>query len=339
MSRVNQQSQKATIQLPIPVTVHGASPKTVPRPTPPSISCSKGKTYFYLKDIDTILFSATQTVCPFSSEIEQDFTHDDPHLENLFQLRYDLSRYIQIAATPDDAELKYTGPLFQCLATIHIVSSGSTYSLSEEQKTSWKWLENTLYHAASTFSVDSLLPLEFAMLPLPSYYGYLCIHKKQCHALRCTRNSRLAFHSLVGLLNLFYGCALVRYESGRSGDPRCPLSPSETLSHSGLSQSHVCDIIDALQPEALGRCVGVVLDPTASTLGSILPWLNRIRVPIWIITGMSITLLESKSFKYCTFDIICPHGDEKLQLRALINKTIAADIKPGLSTIDPDSLH
>ncbi|KAG1839809.1 hypothetical protein DFJ58DRAFT_733149 [Suillus subalutaceus] len=73
------------------------------------------------------------------------------------------SRYIQVAATPDNSELKYTGPLFQCLATIQIVSSGSTHSPSGGQKASWRWLENTLHHATSTFSIDSLLPLDFSI--------------------------------------------------------------------------------------------------------------------------------------------------------------------------------
>ncbi|KAG1777573.1 hypothetical protein EV702DRAFT_1045313 [Suillus placidus] len=115
----------------------------------PSISSSKDRNYFFLKKIDLILFSATQTV----------------------------------AATPDDSELKYTGPLFQCLTAIQIITSGTTHTLSGEQKASWQWLEDTLYHATSTFSIDSLLPLEFSMLDLPSSYGYLCIHTKHSHAL------------------------------------------------------------------------------------------------------------------------------------------------------------
>ncbi|KAG2358815.1 hypothetical protein BDR07DRAFT_1488951 [Suillus spraguei] len=149
MSRINQQPRKTIPQPQISPTVQDAPPKTTPRPIPPSISFLNGRTYFYLKNVDALLFSATQT----------------------------------IATTPDDAVLKYTGPLFQRLATIHIVTSGSTYALSEKQKISWKWLENTLHHATSTFSIDSILPLQFAMLPLPSYYGYLRNHKKQSDAI------------------------------------------------------------------------------------------------------------------------------------------------------------
>ncbi|KAG2030697.1 hypothetical protein BDR03DRAFT_1016847 [Suillus americanus] len=194
MSRHNAESSSALPQHPsLPAIPTGPPP---PPPAPPSISCSKDRNYFYLKEVDSILFSAMQTVCPFPSEVKPDFTHEDPDPENIFDLRFDLSRYIQVAATPDDSELKYTGLLFQRLATIQIVSSGSTHSLSGEQKASWKWLENTLHHAASTFSIDSLLPLDFSMLPLPSSYGYLRNHKKASHALRCAQRSRLAFHSL-----------------------------------------------------------------------------------------------------------------------------------------------
>ncbi|KAG1781315.1 hypothetical protein EV702DRAFT_1193494 [Suillus placidus] len=89
-----------------------------PMSAAPSISSSKDRNYFFLKKVDLILFSATQTVCPFPSQVKLDFTHEDPDPETIFQLCFNLSRYIQVAATPDDSELKYTGPLFQHLATI-----------------------------------------------------------------------------------------------------------------------------------------------------------------------------------------------------------------------------
>jgi hypothetical protein len=278
-------------------------------------------------------------VCPFPSEVKPDFTHEDPDPENIFDLRFNLSRYIQVAATPDDSELKYTGPLFQRLSTIRIVSSGTTHTLSGEQKASWQWLENTLHHAASTFSIDSLLPLEFSMLPLPSSYGYLRNHKKHSHALRCARRSRLAFHSLVGLLNLFYGRALVRYETANHADPRRPLSPSQTLIQSGLSDTHVCDIIDALKPEMLGRCVGVVFNPKSSALGVLFPYLNRIRVPVWVKIGTSKGIYYSNTLNYPSFKLAIPQGEEELRIRTMINRTIADDFRPSPSNPNPDSLH
>ncbi|KAG2754071.1 hypothetical protein P692DRAFT_20870184 [Suillus brevipes Sb2] len=122
---------------------------------------------------------------PYPSQVKQDFMHEDLNIETVFKLRFNLSQYIQVAATPDDSELKYTGPLFQCLATIQIVSSGMAHTLCAEQKASWKWLEDTLHHTASTFTIDSMLPMEFAMLPLPLSYGYLRVHKKLAHALWC----------------------------------------------------------------------------------------------------------------------------------------------------------
>ncbi|KAG2110396.1 uncharacterized protein F5147DRAFT_652005 [Suillus discolor] len=64
-------------------------------PTPPSCSFPKDRNYFYLKEVDWILFSAMQTV----------------------------------AATPNDLELKYTGPLFQRLTTIQIVGSGTSHTV------------------------------------------------------------------------------------------------------------------------------------------------------------------------------------------------------------------
>ncbi|KAG2083675.1 uncharacterized protein F5147DRAFT_782825 [Suillus discolor] len=105
-------------------------------PTVPSISCSDDRHYFYLKDVDSIVFSATQTVCPFSSKVKPDFMHEDSDPEEIFKLQFILSRYIQVAATPDNSELKYTGTLFQRLATIQRVPSGTSYALSSEQKSS-----------------------------------------------------------------------------------------------------------------------------------------------------------------------------------------------------------
>jgi hypothetical protein len=133
--------------------------------------------------------------------------HEDLDIETVFKLCFNLSRYIQVAATPDDSELKYISPLFQCLATIQIVGSGMAHTLCAKQKASWKWLENTLHHTTSTFAIDSMLPMEFAMLRLPSLY--LRVHKKHVHALWCVQRSRLVFHTLMGLVNLFYGRALV----------------------------------------------------------------------------------------------------------------------------------
>lgn len=278
-------------------------------------------------------------MCPYPSQVKQDFSHEDPDIETVFKLRFNLSRYIQVAATPDDSELKYTGPLFQRLATIQIVGSGTSHTLCAEQKASWKWLEDTLHHAASTFAIDSLLPMEFAMLPMPSSYGYLRVHKKHAHALRCAQRSRLAFHTLMGLVNLFYGRALVRYETGSYSDPRRPLSPSRTLIHSGLSETHVCDILDALQPEVLGRCVGVVLDPQSSGLGIVYPYLNRIRVPVWVKIGSSKGIFNKNSIKYHSFHIAIPSKDEEIRVRALVHKTTADEYQPSSSDVDPDSLH
>ncbi|KAG1803281.1 uncharacterized protein BJ212DRAFT_1304609 [Suillus subaureus] len=119
--------------------------------TPPSYSFPKDRNYFCLKEVDWILFSAMQTV----------------------------------TATPNNSELKYTGPLFQCLTTIQIIGSGTSHTPSTGQKASWKWLEDMLHHTTSIFSMDSILPLEFSMLPLPSSYSYLHIHKKQSHAVWC----------------------------------------------------------------------------------------------------------------------------------------------------------
>ncbi|KAG1875686.1 hypothetical protein F4604DRAFT_1680587 [Suillus subluteus] len=232
-----------------------------PPPTPPLCSFPKDRNYFYLKEVDWILFLAMQTVCPFPSQIKPDFTHDDPDIDTIFQLRSNLSRHIQVAATPNNSELKYTGPLFQCLATIQIVGSGTSHTLSPGQKASWKWLEDTLHHTASIFSIDCLLPLEFSMLPLPSSYSYLCVRKKQSHAVR---------H------------ALLQYKTANYADPQHPLSPSRTLIQSGLSETRICDILNVLQPEVLGRCIGVVLDPQSSALGILYPYLNYIHVPAWV---------------------------------------------------------
>ncbi|KAG2063590.1 hypothetical protein BDR04DRAFT_1163525 [Suillus decipiens] len=308
-------------------------------PAPPSCSFPKDKNYFYLKEVDWILFSAMQTVCPFPSQIKPDFTHDDPDIETIFQLQCNLSRNIQVAATPNDSELKYTGPLFQRLATIQIVGSGTSHTLCAGQKASWKWLEDTLHHTASIFSIDSLLPLEFSMLPLPSSYSYLHVHKKQSHAVQCAKKSRLAFHSLVGLVNLFYGRALVRYETGNYVDPRRPLSPSRTLIQSGLSETHVCDILDVLQLEVLGRCIGVVLDSQSSALGVLYPYLNCICVPVWVKIGTSKGIFYTNTIKHPAFYLTIPSTEEQLRIRAMINKTITQDFRPSPSDLDPNSLH
>jgi hypothetical protein len=155
------------------------------------------------------------------------------------------------------------------------------HTLCAKQKASWKWLEDTLHHTTSTFTIGSMLPMEFAMLPLQSLYSYLRVHKKQAHALRCAQRLRLAFHTLMGLINLCYGCALVQYKSGSYSDPRRPLSPSHAPIYSGLSETHVCNILDVLQPEVLGRCVGVVLDPLSSDLGVVYLYFNRIYCGAW----------------------------------------------------------
>ncbi|KAG1763975.1 hypothetical protein EV702DRAFT_1051518 [Suillus placidus] len=76
--------------------------------------------FFYVKAADCVLFSAMQTVCLSFSEVKDDFKHEDPDPEEIFKLRFTLRQYIQTASTPDDMELKYSGPLLQCLATINI---------------------------------------------------------------------------------------------------------------------------------------------------------------------------------------------------------------------------
>ncbi|KAG2124392.1 uncharacterized protein EDB93DRAFT_1110660, partial [Suillus bovinus] len=337
---VSIQSASSSLSIPWHANTRASAPiPTTPPWAAPWISSSKDRNYFYLKEVDSILFSATQSVCPFPSQVKADFRHEDPDPDDLFQLRFQLSRYIQIAATPDDSELQYTGPLFQRLAAIRIVTVGTTYSLSAEQQTSWKWLENTLHHAASILSIDSLLPMDFSMLPLPSSYGYLRYHKKHSHALRCAQKSRLAFHSLIGLVNLFYGRALVRFENSSSSDPRRPLPPPEVLVQSGLSNSHVCDIIDALKPEMLGRCVGVVLDPRSSEFGILYPYLNRIRVPVWVQIGSAKGIFNTKSLNHPLFQIAIPTREEELRVRAMVNQAMADDVKPSPSNPDPDSLH
>ncbi|KAG1899900.1 uncharacterized protein F5891DRAFT_1189381 [Suillus fuscotomentosus] len=264
------------------------------------------------------------TACPSISEVKLDFKHEDPDPEEIFELRFDLCQYIQIASTPDDMELKYSGPLLQHLTTINIVSRRMTHALSKEQKTSWHWLENTLYHAASVFSTDALLPMEFHTLPLPSSYGYLRDHKTHGHALRCAKRSRLAFHGLLGLSNLFYGQ---------------PPSPSQMLVESGLSESHVCDIISALQPEILGRCVGVVLDPRKSEWGHIFPYLNDIRAPVWVKVGRYRGAYDPKTFKADNFKTAVPREDEKIKVGSVISKTISEETSSDSSAVNPDSLH
>ncbi|KAG2030619.1 hypothetical protein BDR03DRAFT_1016957 [Suillus americanus] len=57
-----------------------------PPPAPPLCSFPKDRNYFYLKDVDWILFSAMQTMCPFPSQIKPDFTHDNPNIKTIFQL-------------------------------------------------------------------------------------------------------------------------------------------------------------------------------------------------------------------------------------------------------------
>lgn len=87
------------------------------------------------------------------------------------------------------------------------------------------------------------------------------VHKKHTKALRCAQRSRLVFYTLIGLVNLFCGYALVRYETSSYTDSRRPLSPSRPLVHSGLRETYIYAILDMLQQEMLSRYVGVVLDP------------------------------------------------------------------------------
>jgi hypothetical protein len=311
----------------------------VKHPDIQSRSPASNRNFTYLSETDSLLFSATQTVCPYATEVKPDFKHEDPDPEELFELRFELSQYLQIAATPDDMELKYTGPLLQRLSTIRIITRGMTHSLSAEQKTSWQWLENTLHHAASVFSTNCLLPLHFRMLPLPSSYGYTRNHKTHRHALKCAKRSRLAFHSLLGLVNLFYGRVLGKYEAVRPFDSQRPPSPSRMLLESGLSEAHVSDIINALQPEILGRCVGVVLDPRTSEWGFLFPYLNRIQVPVWLKVGRRFGPYDPKSFKSEQFKMAAPRKDEQLKIGTVINKAISQEVISGPSDTNPDSLH
>jgi hypothetical protein len=280
-------------------------------------------------------------VCPSATEVKPDFKHEDPDPEELFELRFELSQYLQIAATPDDMELKYSGPLLQRLSTIQIVTHGMTYALSAEQKTSWQWLENTLHHTASVFSSNCLLPLHFRMLPLPSFYGYTRNHKTHRHALRCAKRSRLAFHSLVGLVNLFYGHILGKYEAVRPFDSQRPPSPSRMLLESGISEAHVSDIINALQHDTLGRCIGVVLDPRTSEWGSLFPYLNRIGIPVWLKVGRQRGPYDPKTFKSEEFKMATPREDEKLRIGTIIHKAISEEVvsSPSDTDINPDSLY
>ncbi|KAG1804139.1 uncharacterized protein BJ212DRAFT_1486867 [Suillus subaureus] len=154
-----------------------ALPKPLHAPSTTTISPMSNRNFLYLRETNLVLFLAMQTVYPIATEVKLDFKHKDPDPKEMFELRFELSQYLQIAATLDDMELKYTGPLLQHLSTIQIVTCGITHALSTEKKTSWQWLEITLHHAASVFSVDCLLPLHFHMLPLLFTYGYTCNHK------------------------------------------------------------------------------------------------------------------------------------------------------------------
>ncbi|KAG2357520.1 hypothetical protein BDR07DRAFT_1490605 [Suillus spraguei] len=318
--------------------------KSLPLPphmpsTTSTASHASNRNFVYLRETDTLLFSATQTVRPSATEVKFDFKHEDPDPEELFELRFELSQYLQIAATPDDMELKYMGPLLQRLATIQIVTHGITHALSAEQKTSWQWLEDTLHHVASVFSTDCLLPLRFRMLPLPSSYGYTRNHKTYRYALQCAKRSRLAFHSLLGLVNLFYGRVLGKYEAvGSFNSPRPP-SPSRMLLESGLSEAHVSDIMNALRSETLGRCVGVVLDPRTSEWGFLFPYLNRIRVPVWLKVGRQRGPYNPKTFKSDQFKMATPREDEKLRIGTIINKAISEEVISEPSDVNLDSLH
>jgi hypothetical protein len=236
---------------------------------------------------------------------------------------------------PDDLELQYTGPLLARLATVEIVGFGINFQLSQAQQTSWEWLEITLHHAASMFSKNVLMPLEFRMFPLPSYFGYLRTHKKRHHALRCAKNSRLAFHALLGLVNLFYGGVQRLHLMASIPLRNPPPSPSKILVDSGLHHSHVHDIITTLQPEILRQCVGVILDPRDTKWGRLVPNLMCINAPLWVIIGTDEGPFENLEDP---FRDMLPQREERLQVQALINMAISVDIS-HLTNATPDSMH
>ncbi|KAG1722729.1 uncharacterized protein EDB91DRAFT_1088023 [Suillus paluster] len=304
-----------------------------------SSASSQNNRYFtYSRDADCILSSSTQTSCPSFADVRQDITYDDPGPEEIFHLRLNLSRYTQIAATPDDMELKYTGPLLQRLASIRIVTRGTKYTMSDEQKKSWQWLEDTLHHAFTALSANVILPFSFAILPYPSQYGYLRDHKTHRHALRCAKTSRLAFHSLLGLVNLFYGRVLWRCDTAPKNAEAPAPSPSDLLLQYGLSDAHVRDIISALQPEILGRCVGVIFDPPHCEMGVLYPWLNRIQVPVWVIVGKAQGPYNPATFKNYQFIQASPTKDEFIRIRTAIDKANSQAIPSIPSDTNPDSL-
>ncbi|KAG1744237.1 hypothetical protein EDB19DRAFT_1906801 [Suillus lakei] len=262
----------------------------------------QGQKLFLPEEVDSILFLAMQTVCPFPSQVKPDFTHEDPDPKKIFQLRFNLSRYIQVTATPDDSELKYMGPLFQRLATIQL-------EMAQEHTTS-----RCLHFQHQLSTPHGILHAA------PSLFLQLPSHPQE--ALPCTLM-----------------CPEIKTGIPHSADPRHPLSPSHTLIQSGLSDTHVCDIINALKPEVLGRCIGVVLDPKSSVLGILFPYLNCIRVPVWVQIGMMKGIFYKTSLSYSAFKLTIPRGEEELHIQAMIHKTIADDSKPSPSNPDPDSLH
>jgi hypothetical protein len=111
------------------------------------------------------------------------------------------------------------------------------------------------------------------------------------------------------------------------------------LLNSGLSEAHVSDIINALQPQVLGRCVGVILDPRTTEWGSLFPYLNRIRVPVWLKIGRQSGAYDPETFKSDHFKLASPNNDEKLRIGGIINKAISEEVISGPSDTDPDGLH
>ena len=303
---------------------------------------SRTRHFFYNVERDVILSSLTETSAPISSEIHEDLTHDyAPSADDFFELRIFLHHFLQIACTPDVMELKYTGPLLERLATIHVVPRGRLFSQSPEQQTSWRWLETTLFHAASALTRDTgiMLPLEFSMLPLPSHYGYLRTHKTSRRALDCAKNSRLAFHGLLGMLNLMYGHARWLYSVARPGMMK-PVE--ELLVRSGLSESHVRDIIAALQPEILGRCVGVIVDPRVCRWWDLVSTLVFLKVPMWVIVGSKegpLRNVDRHTIEH--FRDFLPTNEDGIRVIAAINRAMsdATPAQPTEDGISPDSMH
>jgi hypothetical protein len=111
------------------------------------------------------------------------------------------------------------------------------------------------------------------------------------------------------------------------------------LLESGLSEVHSSDIINTLQPEILGRCVGVVLDPRTSEWGFLFPWLNRIQAPVWLKVGRQRGPYDPKTFKSERFKVATPREDEKLKIGVIINKAISKEVSSGPFDTNPDSLH